>query len=405
MNFVYTAMNRQGERVSDRLDCANLGEARQTLAERGLFVLKIDAGASRNTRPTRSGGRRLQIRRNVGANLALFARQMNMMQHSGAPVVPALRAISEQTPPSEWRTVLTALSDDVEGGASLKEAMSRYPQYFGGTFRSIVDAGETTGTLTESFERLSTLLDARQRTRRKLLGALSYPCMLVLMVAGVLGVMSLFVLPRFKDLFAMLDADLPLITTLMIDASAALLLWWPLVVFAPLVGVAALVLWCRSASGRQTIGLLAVNLPGVSGVVRGIILANILRTWSSLLRSKVPLLDSVRQAREATDNSSFRALIADVATAVNEGREIATVFNVSPLVPATVAAAVATGEQTGKLGEAMEFVATWLEEENQARIGSLTRLLEPLILILMGVVVGGVCVALFLPLFEIATAA
>lgn len=405
MNFVYTAMNRQGQRISDGLECANLGEARQTLAERGLFVLKINAGASSDASSARRRVPRLRIGRNVGGNLALFARQMNMMQHSGAPVVPALRAISEQTPPSEWRSVLTSLSDDVEGGASLKEAMSRYPQYFGGTFRSIIDAGETTGTLTESFERLSTLLDAHQKTRRKLLGSLSYPCMLVLMVAGVLGVMSLFVLPRFKDLFAMLDADLPLITTLMIDASAVLVHWWPLVVFTPIAGVTAVVLWCRSGTGRQTISRLAVNVPGVRGVVRGVILANILRTWSSLLCSKVPLLDSVRQAREATDNASYRALIADVATAVNEGREIATVFNVSPLVPATVAAAVATGEQTGKLGEAMEFVATWLEEENQTRIESLTRLLEPLILIMMGVVVGGVCVALFLPLFDIATAA
>lgn len=406
MNFAYTAMNAAGEQISEVLDCPDEAEARRTLAERGLFVLKLAssrAAAPRNAREKSSF--RIPWPQNRGRDLTVFARQMSMMLRSGAPMVPAIRAIIDQPARPEWRRVLISLADDVEGGATLNEAMGQHPKYFSGMVRGAVAAGEATAGLSDSFQRLSEMLESAQKTRKTILAALIYPALLCMMSVGVVLAMTLFVLPRFADLFEMLDAELPFITRLMLDTAARMKESWIIVLLAPTIVVLGSLAWLRSAGGRKTVGRLILHVPGVGPAVSGVLLAKLLRTWATLLRSNVPLLDAIRQTRRLSGNVTFQKLNADVIEAVTAGRELHGVLRASRFVPPTVAAAIATGEQSGKLGESLEFVASWLEEENESRIGTLTRMFEPLVLVLLGIAVGGVSIALFLPLFEIATAA
>lgn len=411
MLFVYTALNPRGERISETLEAPDLAHAQQELLRRGLCVLECeprrrrvldrgDRSAAHADRPPVQGGRRPR-----GSELTGFVRQMSMMLRAGASVVPSLRAIEEQAGRLAWRAVLADLGDRVEGGATLHDALAAHPRIFASSLRSIVAAGEATGALADSFARLTVLLEARQRLRRRVGGALVYPALLMLMAVGVLATMMFFVLPRFRQLFEMLNTPLPALTQFLLDASNWLRTWWAPAVGIPLAVLAAAVLWFRTPLGRALFARLLLRIPLIGRAVAGVALAQLLQTWSALLRSRVSLLEAVQQTRDATANPVFRDLVQRIEDAIVQGRTMSGVLRGSGLVPPTIVSTVATGEETGKLGEALEFVGGWIEEENDALVRSITRLLEPGILVVMGAVIGGVAISLFLPLFDIATAA
>ncbi|MGE0482012.1 MAG: type II secretion system F family protein [Phycisphaerae bacterium] len=425
MIFSYVAIDRRGERIQDLLDAESLSAAQQELLRRGLFVLSVEAGRAGPSRaraapaPGGSGAgavsdgplawtpraRSSTTPSATGRELAVFARQMSMMLKAGASVVPALRALEEQSTRAAWRALMGELVERVESGASVHDALCRFPDTFSGTVRSIVAAGESTGTLGDSFQRIAGLLDSRERLRKRIISALAYPALLLVMAVSVVLTITLFVLPRFQQLFDMLETPTPALTQFMLGASAWLTTWWAPAIGAPLLGAGALWFWTRSPAGRDALGRLVLRVPLIGRAVSGVLLARLLLTWAALLRSRVPVLDAIRQTRDSVANVVFAKLVADVETAIVEGRSLSSVLRQSGYVPAPVVATIATGEDNGKLGESMEFVAGWLDEENDGLIRALTRLLEPVILIVMGLVVGGVCIALFLPLFDIATAA
>lgn len=402
MPFKFTAVDARGMRVSEVLDVPDVGAAQAELLRRGLMVMSLEqtggrllgAAAARKAAP---GARTRE--------LALFARQMSMMLRAGASVVPALTALREQPGRPRWHALLADLCERVEAGNTLHDALSRYPAIFPGTMRTVVAAGEATGTLGEAFARVSSLIDARLRVRKTIGGALVYPAMLLLMAIGVTVTMTMFVLPRFTQLFKMLNTPVPALTQMMLDASDWAQQWWLPLVLVPLCGGGALLAWMRSAGGRTLLSAALLRIPVIGRAIRGVLLASLLNIWAALLRSRVPLLEAVREARDAVASPQFRGLIDDIEQAILEGRSLASVLKNSSLVPAPIAATLHTGEESGKLGESMEFVAAWLEEDNDALIKAITKALEPGILILMGGVVGTVCVSLFLPLFDIATAA
>jgi len=407
MIFSYTAVDSRGQRLTETLEATDLAEAQRELMQRGLFILKIEA---RRSHKSHAGpGQKAEERRPRGpriraAELLLFVREMAMMQQAGAPVVSALRAMREQPGRPVWHALLDALAERVEGGMTLHEAMAHHPHVFSGTIRSIVGAGEATGTLSESFSRLSSLLETRQRIRKRVISALSYPAALLVLATGVIIAMTTFVLPRFASLFSMLDARLPTMTQFLLAAAGWMKTGWPVAIGVPLVGAAALVMWARTPGGRRRLQCLSLKLPLVGRVVTSVILSRVLLVWAWMLRSHVSVLDAIRQTREATSHVVFLKLIDDVEQAVTEGRSISAVLRQSRVVPAPVVSAIAVGEDSGRLGESLEFVGRWMEEEANTAVTALTRMLEPAILVMMGLVVGAVCVALFLPLFDIATA-
>jgi type IV pilus assembly protein PilC len=404
MNFVFTALSPRGERIQDTLECASELEARLALTERGLFVTNLARQKVRRRR-ARGNGLALRLLGDRNREVAMFTRQMAMLLHAGSPIVPAVRAVIEQRHRADWRKVLVAIADDVENGAALHEALAKHPRYFSGMIRGIIAAGESTATLDQSFSRLTAMLEMQARTRRVVIGALIYPAMLICMSCAVVATLVTFVLPRFTDLFAMLDTELPPLTRWMLAGADLIKEWWIAAAAVPLVGVTLIVLAMRSRLCRQFAGRVLLRLPVVGKAAASVLLAKFLRTWGGLLKSNVPLLEAIRHTRGLSANPDFTQLVSRLAEAVTSGRELSSVLKTSSLVPSTVTAAVATGEKSGRLGESMESVAAWMEEQNESQIQTLTRMIEPAILIVLGVIVGGVCISLFLPLFEIATAA
>jgi type II secretory pathway component PulF len=410
MMFVYTAMDRQGQQLTESLEAADLAAAQRALLERDLFVLRVEPGRGQSGGSAAGQGWSL-LRRSAPAapgararELALFARQMSMMLRAGGQVVPALKALNEQPGRPAWHALLHDLVERVAGGAALGEALAHHPRLFPAPLRGIVAGGEATGTLGEAFQRLSTLLENRQRTRKKVLSALAYPALLLVMAGSVVTTLTTFVLPRFAQLFDNLGAPLPALTRIMLGAASGLKTWWPLALGLPLALLAAGVGWARSAAGRIVLAGAVLRTPLLGRTVASLKLAQLLQLWAALLRSRVPLLEAITQAQGATHDAAFLKLVDDIAAAVTEGRSMSSVMKQSGLVPAPIVSAIATGEESGRLAEAMDFVGQWLDEENQTLIASLTKVLEPLILVVMGLVVGSVCIALFLPLFDIAAA-
>lgn len=413
MIFQYTAIDTQGARLSDTIEADTLNQAQRELMQRGLMVLNVAKKADRKTarRESKSktgssestnASKRFRSRL---SELVVFAKQMSVMMQAGASVVPSLRAIRDQARRPGWKAVLTDLIDNVEGGSALHEAMAKHPNVFTGTTRSIVGAGEETGNIGPAFQHLSRLLESRYRIKTKVVSSLAYPAMLSLLAIGVVITMTLFVLPRFASLFEMLDTDLPALTVFMLKtAETAKSIWH--IGLAALVGAigAAVVVW-KTTNVPQQIGRLVLRIPVLGKAFGSVLLTQVLQLWGAALKSHVPLLSAIQHARDVSSNMVIRELVNETAEAVREGRQMSEVLTQYDFVPPPVIAAVATGEQTGKLGDTIEFVGQWLEEESSALLNSLTRMVEPIILVCMGGLVGTVAISLFLPLFELASAA
>ncbi|MBW7905755.1 MAG: type II secretion system F family protein [Phycisphaerae bacterium] len=404
MLFAYEALSTDGRFLRDRLEADDQSAALDSLRQRGLMVVKLEH-ARDQAPPGGLAGRMWRNRPPGQRDLLLFARQMKMMLESGSALVPALDAIERQTSKPSFQRIIRTVRGQVEGGESLHEAMRHAPGTFSPIFCNMIAAGEATGMLAESFDRLAAMIHQQVHIRRSVSGALIYPALLSVLLLGVIGVLVGFVIPRFAKLFESLNHELPWITSLLIDASHVIRTYWP--VLAPGLAAAAtlLVLCARLPALRARAAAVLMAAPLLGGLLRRLQLARILRVWAAQLRSHVPLLETIARSRDVVALPPFAKLIDDVEASVSSGGHMGRALAQSSLIDPVLASAVTTGEENGRLAEAVEFISQWLDEENNQAIANLTRTVEPVMLVFMGLVVGFVAMALFIPLFDVATAA
>lgn len=400
MVFSFRAMSSSGSIVHDTIDVASQREAADRLRADGLTILSIAATASKTTAHRRTATRR----KGCGRDLVLFSRQMQMLLHSGSALVPALIAIEQQISRSGFAGTVRAVRDHVESGGSLSEALREHPRVFGPVFCTIIAAGEASGTLPDAFARLAHLVDRQQRVRKAVIGALLYPALLAVMCLGVVNVMLFFVMPRFSSLFEMLKRPLPATTQIMFFISDGLREYWPWGLGALLLPIIALVVLLKNDALRARLDPLLTRLPIIGHLVSRLLLARVLRIWAAMLRCHVPLLETIEQSQNTVGNRAFRRMVSDVHDEIAAGGRIGAVLARSNMVDPVITSAIDTGEQNGKLAEAVDFVSNWLDSDNEQLINTATRVAEPLLLALMGVFVGAVAMSLFLPLFDMATA-
>lgn len=410
MNFAFQAVRDNGELIADRIEASSSRDAIGALRDRGLTVVRLtqsgDAeGAERGPATERPRDGSWLAGRRVGQrDLLLFMRQMKMLLESGAPLVEALTAVERQCTGQGLRDVLHDIRDKVERGGSLSAAFLDRPDVFRPVQRSMIAAGEAAAALPEAFRRLSDMAVQQQTTRRAVVGALAYPAVLLALSLITCVILMCFVIPRFAGLFESLNTPLPLTTQLAFGASAILIAHWPLILAGLGGATVALCILARTARLRAVLDEVLLATPIVGRLAQRLILARILRIWAATLRARVPLIDALQHSHGATANAAFRQLVANVITSVEGGGQISQALSLSRLVDPIVAAAIATGEQHGRLVESVEFVADWMDEENIAAISTVARLAEPIFLSLIGLVVGFVATALFIPLFDLATA-
>jgi type IV pilus assembly protein PilC len=402
MNFAYTAFDTAGRRVSGSIDAADAAQASESLRQQGLFVAEMaaghgvpaDAAAGRPT-PRFRAGRRLR-------NVSRFTQQVHVLVSNGTPLVQALYAVERQATDPRWREVIAGLRARVESGAPLAAAMeTTAPGIFDPVCRSLVAAGESSGNLGTMLERLAMLMRRQLQLRTAIVGAMVYPALLIVIGIIVLLVMLMFVLPRFAGLFQSLDSPLPPTTKCLMWISGWMLSYWWMLAAVLAVAAVGLRAWWPTPAGQHTRHSLLLALPKVGALTRSLMSARLARLLGVLLESKVSLLDALALVRQAAVNVHYHRLVARAEDAVSKGQSISSIMAESELIVPPVQEAFRNGEQSGQLGHPLVQMADFLDEENGVVVKSLMSLMEPLILIVMGLVVGVIALSMFLPLFDL----
>jgi type IV pilus assembly protein PilC len=403
--FAFEAMRSDGSTVVDQLDAGDSAAAADALREKGLLVLRLsEAGPAAPSgglsHAFQFGGGTLNTR-----DIILFTRQMKMLLEAGTPLVPALEAAEHQTTKPFVNSLLHRIREQVEGGKTLSQALEGEDGTFDPVFRGMIAAGEATATLSESFGRLCALAQQQQQARKMVIGALLYPAVICLLLTGVVGVLLFFVVPRFKILFTNLKSPLPPTTKLLIEASELMRTGWPYLLGGVVAAVVVAVLCFRLPGTRDWLDRAVLRMPIIGRLAARLILARVVRIWAAMLRCHVPLLEAIHQSREAITNVEFLRMVADIEESVSSGGRVGQALAAARLADPIIVSAIRTGEENGRLAEATDFISNWLDEDNTNLVQSVTRLAEPLLLALMGLVVGFVAMSLFIPMFDLATAA
>ena len=399
MKLVYEAFDESGRNVTASVDSTSAVEATESLRRKGLFVTRIQpaaaAGAKRGSRRRRVGrGARLR-------NVATFARQLHVLIVSGTPLVAALTALERQAQNDRWRAVLEAIRGRVEEGASLADALKEQPGDFDPITRSLVAAGESGGNLDGMLDRLASLKRRQLQIYRLVVGSLTYPALLIVVSVAVLCMLLLFVLPKFTMMFEMLDAPLPPSTQLLMLVSELLGSYWWAGLIALVGAIAGTKMYLASPGGRRALDLALIRLPLVGPVMRNLATARIVRLLGVLLDNHVPLLEALQLTREASGNTHYADLIIDAEDAATRGEALSTAFAGGNLISPSVLEAIRSGERSGQMASLLLTVADFQDEDNEVVVKALTNIIAPLILVLLGIVVGFVAVSLFLPLFDL----
>jgi type II secretory pathway component PulF len=412
MKFAYEAFDSSGKKLRGVAESSSQNDAVESLRRQGLYVAsiaetRVDAAASNasGVTPAASGkkirmgkGRRLK-------NMAMFTRQLAVLVASGTQLVDALGALERQSKDKPWRELVAGLRVKIEEGIPLSEAMAEFPDVFDAVARSLIAAGEAGGIFDTMLDRLATLTKKSLHVRQAVVGAMVYPALLIVIAINVLCGMLLFVLPKFADLFASMDAPLPPTTKFLMNLSAALKSYWWLgliIIAATVIGIRFFV---RSPMGKRSIDTFMVYAPVLKNITRSFAIARILRVLGTLLNGRVPMLDGLALARQTARNCHFSELVAKCEDAVTKGSPMSSALGTSDLVTPSVVEAVRSGEQSGQMATLLLNMADFLDEENEVIVKSLTSILEPLILICLGVVVGFIAISIFLPMFDLTSMA
>lgn len=406
------AFDQAGLAVVETVDAPDAAAAGELLRRRGLFVAEVEdesaASGRRDAGDRGPRGAHVSSRARLAA-IAGFSRQMSVLLSTGTPIVDALASLERQTPPGHWRDALTDIRTRVEQGQSLSESLGQHTEYFDAVARSLLAAGESGGQLPSMLERLARLARQQQRVNSSVVGAMAYPVLLIGVSVVVLGLMIGFVLPRFEQLFKSLNAPLPPTTRWLLVLGGFLSQWWWAVLVAVVVIGITAYFWLRSRSGRDAIDIAVVRAPLVGRLVRGLFTARLTRVLGVLLEGRVPLMDALVLTRLSMGNAAYANLVARAEQAATRGESISPALaEHAPggvkLISPSAGESIRSGERAGKLGPVLLNISDALDEDNEIVVRSLTSIIEPIILLILGLIVGVVALSMFVPLFDLTSA-
>lgn len=406
MKVAYRAFDTAGRLVTDTIEAASQSEAAESLRRRGLYVESLSgAGEIEQKQKLRqrdgkhvSSGKRLKF-------LQVFTKQMQLLINAGTQIVEALHALERQTDDPEWKRIIIDVRERVEEGESLRDAIEHHPDYFDGITRGLIEAGETSGRLPSMLDRLSMLTQKQLHLRSTIRGAMIYPAVLVGVCFTVLIMMIVFVLPRFSELFKSLDITLPPSTAMLMALSQSLMnFWWAyLLVLAGV--VYGFIRYMRSDLGKDHWDTFIIKAPLIGPIARSFITARIIRLLGVLLDGSLPLLSSIELTQQAAGNKHYRKMLENTESLVEKGESMSGGFADQTLVPKNIYEAMRNGEQAGKVSEMLLSLSDFMDEENDILMKSITSIIEPVILIMMGLLVGFIAMSIFLPLFDLTSMA
>lgn len=403
MKFAYSGYDQGGKKVSSTIEAAANEEAVEKLRRQGVFVVSIEEASAAKAKQARATKPK-RAKRNPKM-LAHFARELSVLVATGTPIADAIESLEKQATTEAWQEVVHSVRKRLEEGESLSDALESRSDIFDPVFCSLVAAGESSGRLDSMLHRLAHLTRRQAHVRSSVMGAMAYPILLTAICFIVLGLMLGVVLPRFSGLFETLDTPLPATTAMLMKLSGLILGYWWIVLPALAGSVVGAVFWTRTPAGTRAVQNVLLALPKVGGIVRAFGTARLARLLGTLLDAKVPMIEAIELTRRSTRNHRFVALLDRAEKLVTKGEPISTALIEGGLFLPSAAQAVRNGEQSGRLAEVFVHVADYLDEENESTVKSLSSLLEPMIMIVLGGLVAFVAVSMFLPLFDLTASA
>lgn len=401
--YSYRARDASGQLISGTLVASTADEVASVLRSEGRYVVAIGEQALKQTAELDSGQVLLNeaAKRVKRSDVVAFAQQIAIMLDAGVSLSEALETFQKQVRNREFRTVLTSLCEDVYAGEQLSKAMSKWPRVFPTLMVSLMKASEASGTMSEMLARVGDYLGKEQKTVRQIKGALSYPIFMLLLGLGITMFLMAVVLPRFARIYEQRSATLPTPTKILIGASEFVMQDY--MYYGPAIaGLFFVVLiWRTFPSYRKCVDWLKLKTPVLRGLFGQLYLTRATRTMATLLGSGVGLLDAISISRGVTNNHFWEELWDDVEERVRDGGRLADAFSDSWLIPPNVASMIAAGDRSGRTSQVMDRIAHFSEEELDAAVKQATAFIEPLMICVMGVVVGGVALALLMPIFTI----
>ena len=401
--FAYSAINAQGVVQSGEISATDLASARDALRGSGLLADMLQELKAPAQDDSRRGfmGRKKKVK---PKSLQIFSRQFATMIEAGLSVVTALVVLEQQTDDAALAVVVADVRERVEAGAFLSEAMAAHPDTFNRLYIAMVEAGEAAGVLDTVLDRVATQIEKEQKIKRRVKGAMIYPIVVLSFASLVLAGMLMFLVPVFTKVFDTLGGDLPVLTQYIVKLSDGLRAYW-FIIF-PLVGavIYGLRRWKKTESGRQVWDRLKLRLPvSIGQVVRKVAMARWSRTLSTLISAGVDIVKALEITAQTAGNWVVEDETARLRMRVQEGATIAQPLVESGIFPPMVSQMVKIGEESGELEKMLGKVADFYEDEVDASIQALTSIIEPLMMIGVGVMVGIIVIAMYLPMFKMLT--
>lgn len=399
MLFTYQARDAQGAIRDGELSAASAEEASQQLRQDGMYLMSLDE----TDEGAKSTGLALFRRRVSRGEIIYMTNQLAVMVDAGIPLATALEGIARQAENPTLREMISEIQMQVEGGEDLSSALAKFPKYFDTTYVNLVKASEASGTLAHMLERISEQSRADEDTRQKVLGALMYPGAMLVMCVGVCIFLLSYVFPKLTPMFEAKSMDLPGPTKLMMVVSFALTHYWYLFIVGIVLAVAGFAYMRRQWWGRLSLDWMWLNMPILGPMMRKVTISRSLRTLATTVNAGVPMLESLELSSGVANNIFYARCWQDVRDQVTSGRQIHEALEGSSLFPPTLIQMISSGEQTGKLGQILEKVSGYFDREVDNAIKAATSLIEPIMVMVMGSVIGTIALAMLLPIFKLSS--
>lgn len=399
-NYVYTAIDNSGKQVRGKIEAESEQMVISKLHELRYHILSVKAGRqsmAKSSAPT--------VGKSVKLNeLVIFSRQFATMIDAGIPIVRCLDILEGQTKDKVMKSVIAQSKKDVKGGLSLTDAFSKHPNVFSRLYVNMVKAAEAGGILDKILDRLSGFLESEQEIRGKIKSAMIYPIMVLVFAVCMVIAMFLFVLPKFKEIFASMNVEMPMATKLLFSMSDILVKFW-YIPLAVIVGGVFLYRWYKNTEmGSWQIDMLKLNVPIIGDLVKKMAVSRFSRTFATLISSGVAMMRSLEIVAETSGNKVIAKAIDGARNAVREGQKLSDPLQASGIFPTMVTHMIDIGEETGRLSEMLTKVSDFYDQEVDNAVKGLTSMIEPALIIMMGVLVGFIAISIMAPIFKLISA-
>lgn len=409
--FAYEAMNQGGQEVKDEITASSTEDALSKIRNLGYFPTRIrEKGGSKAKAagPAKRKGAGFMIGRISPKIITQLTRQLSTLQDAGLPILRSLNILEEQQKTGPMKNILRGMAEDIEGGTTLSEACARHPKAFDRLYVNMVAAGEAGGVLDVILQRLAEFMEKADKVKRKIKGAMIYPAVVVTFAVGIVTGIMIVVIPKFKDIFLDFDVVLPGPTLLLMGFSDWIVLGrppgWLIIVLSPFIAMTLLRTIRSSKNGRYIVDYITLKLPVLGTLVQKNAVSRFTRTLGTLIAAGVPILEAITITRDTSSNEIFVRALDNVHDSIREGDSVAAPLRQSKVVDGLVTNMIDVGEETGELDKMLLKVADNYEDEIDTAVASLVSLIEPVMVAVLGGIVGFIVVALFLPLVQLISA-